>query len=76
MITFRIKDHSFRPGVEVVEVYDGDQLIAGITPGDSRDLRITSKFLHRIRHVAQGMASVEFSGTVTIPSLDLRGSNE
>lgn len=43
MIDFKLRQHSVLPGRQIVEVWDGDQFIATITPGDTSALRVVSK---------------------------------
>lgn len=43
-MTFKLGEHSIRPGVQVIEVYEGDRFIATIVPGDLvGELRIITK---------------------------------
>lgn len=69
MITFKITKHSTRD-VEIVEVYDGDQLVGTITPGmpedKVRNVRFISKFLYHGALWFEGDdAPVLFIGFVT-----------
>ncbi len=63
MITFRIVRHALRP-TSIVEIFDGANFIATITPGDDRDIRVVSKYL------VGGSIHVLFASEVKAPELD------
>jgi hypothetical protein len=48
-ITFKLKPHSVKPDINMVEVWDGSTFLAGIYPNDPDDgpgVKIVSKFLN------------------------------
>ena len=64
MIDFRIKVHSVRPGVQVVEIWDDEVFIGTITPGNSAaaqlNVRVISKYVDRATIIAGGAVVVMF----------------
>jgi hypothetical protein len=44
MIHFRIAPHAFRTGIEIVEIFEGDQLVGALYP-HPRGVQLISKYL-------------------------------
>lgn len=63
MIRFHIDQHRVMPGRQVIEVFNDDELLATITPGDDLGVRITTKHPTSARitcHDPMGVHQIEF----------------
>jgi hypothetical protein len=46
MITFRIQPHAVLPGVEIVEIFDGDRLVGALYPHEW-GIKLVSKYMSK-----------------------------